>query len=70
MKNQWVWLVLMLTSTAVLALGEPGRWTQGWGQGVTEYLATVDEQNALYIGCGDAKKSLHDGDDSRERVCP
>ncbi|MGU5760653.1 hypothetical protein [Aeromonas hydrophila] len=56
MKNQWVWLVLMLTSTTVLALGEPGRWTQGWGQGVTEYMATVDEQNALYIGCGDAKK--------------
>ncbi|MEG0006528.1 MAG: hypothetical protein RR721_01905 [Aeromonas sp.] len=56
MKNQWIWLVLMLASTTVLAMGEPGRWTQGWGQGVTEYMATVDEQNALYIGCGDAKK--------------
>ncbi|MFM5728949.1 hypothetical protein ACET8R_20680 [Aeromonas veronii] len=56
MKNQLMSFVLMLTSTTALAFGEPGRWSQGWGQGQTEYTAVVDEQNSLYISCSEDTK--------------
>ena len=47
---------LLLISTTVFALGEPGRWSKGWGQGQTEYMATVDEHNSLYISCSEDTK--------------
>ncbi|MDM5065677.1 hypothetical protein OB934_23285 [Aeromonas salmonicida] len=56
MKNQWMWLVLMLTSTTALAFGEPGRWSEGWRQGQDEYMAVVDKQNSLYISCSEDTK--------------
>lgn len=37
----------------VLAFGEAGQWSSGWGQGVSEYTAVVDARNSLYIACSD-----------------
>lgn len=56
MKNPLIWLTLLLTSATALAFGEPGRWSQGWGQGQTEYIATVDKHNSLYISCSEDTK--------------
>ncbi|MGR1200658.1 hypothetical protein [Aeromonas hydrophila] len=47
---------LLLANTSAMAFGEPGRWSQGWGQGQTEYTAVVDEQNSLYISCSEDTK--------------
>lgn len=40
-----------LASSSVLAFGQPGAWTSGWGMGITEYQATVNDNNKLYIAC-------------------
>lgn len=54
--KRYLLVSLLLISTTALAVGEPGRWSTGWGQGTTEYMATVDKQNSLYIGCNDTEK--------------
>ena len=46
-------LLGLLLSSQVLAFGEVGRWSSGWGQGVTEYVVVDAKQNQLYIACGD-----------------
>ena len=50
--NQWMIALLgLLLTPAVLAFGDHGRWNDGWGQGVTEYSATVDDETYLYLSC-------------------
>jgi hypothetical protein len=44
-------LLSLLLAPAVLAFGDHGRWNDGWGQGVTEYSATVDDATYLYLSC-------------------
>ena len=46
----------MMPAAPAMAYGEAGRWSKGWGQGTTEYVAVVDEQNQLYIACNDMRK--------------
>ncbi|MGY4025942.1 hypothetical protein ACW5WQ_08245 [Aeromonas rivuli] len=46
----------MMPTAPAMAYGEAGRWSSGWGQGTTEYVAVVDEQNQLYIACNDIRK--------------
>ncbi|MEN6079640.1 hypothetical protein [Chromobacterium piscinae] len=40
-----------LISQQVLAFGETGRWSSGWGQGVSEYMVKDAKGNQLYIAC-------------------
>lgn len=47
----WVIAGLLVSGTA-MAFGEAGRWSSGWGQGVSEYTVVDAKQNALYIACG------------------
>ncbi|QXC35829.1 hypothetical protein I6L37_09425 [Aeromonas sp. FDAARGOS 1407] len=50
--HQWIIALLgLLLTPAVLAFGDHGRWNDGWGQGVTEYSATVDDATYLYLSC-------------------
>ncbi|WP_421257955.1 hypothetical protein [Aeromonas sp. 600886] len=50
--HQWIIALLgLLLTPAVLAFGDHGRWNDGWGQGVTEYSATVDDETYLYLSC-------------------
>lgn len=50
--HQWmITLLALLLTPAVLAFGDHGRWNDGWGQGVTEYSATVDDATYLYLSC-------------------
>ncbi len=50
--HQWMIALLgLLLTPAVLAFGDHGRWNDGWGQGVTEYSATVDDSTYLYLSC-------------------
>jgi hypothetical protein len=35
------------------AFGEVGRWSSGWGQGVSEYKAAVSNNTALSIACSE-----------------
>ena len=50
--HQWMIALLgLLLTPAVLAFGDHGRWNDGWGQGVTEYSATVDDETYLYLSC-------------------
>jgi len=54
MKNRITLALLGLTiSSGALAFGEVGRWSSGWGQGVSEYTVVDAKQNQLYIACGD-----------------
>lgn len=40
--------------TASAYFGEPGTWSSGWGQGVSEYSAvSADETAELYIACSE-----------------
>lgn len=50
--HQWIIALQgLLLTPAVLAFGDHGRWNDGWGQGVTEYSATVDDETYLYLSC-------------------
>ncbi|WP_146142897.1 hypothetical protein [Halomonas sp. ND22Bw] len=40
-----------LLSTSVLAFGERGQWSSGWGQGTSEYMAVNQYGDELYIAC-------------------
>ncbi|WP_235655950.1 hypothetical protein [Aeromonas veronii] len=48
-------LLGMLLTVPAFAFGEQGRWSTGWAQGTTEYMAVVDEHNSLYIACSDTQ---------------
>ncbi|MGL5467977.1 MAG: hypothetical protein ACRDCT_07275, partial [Shewanella sp.] len=54
--KRYLLISLLLANTSAMAFGESGRWSQGWGQGQTEYTAVVDEQNSLYISCSEDTK--------------
>lgn len=52
-------LVLIAINSSALAFGEFGQWSDGWGQGTSEYQATVNDNNRLYIACfGDYEKPV------------
>ncbi|MEO9384238.1 hypothetical protein [Chromobacterium phragmitis] len=40
-----------LISQQALAFGETGRWSSGWGQGISEYMVKDAKGNQLYIAC-------------------
>lgn len=44
---------LLTLSIQAIAFGEFGKWSNGWGQGVSEYISTVSKGNSLYIACSD-----------------
>lgn len=46
-------LLGLCISSAAWAYGEVGRWSSGWGQGVSEYVVVDARHNQLYIACGD-----------------
>ncbi|MFQ2274750.1 hypothetical protein [Aeromonas hydrophila] len=48
-------LLGMLLTVPAFAFGEQGRWSTGWAQGTTEYMAVVDKHNSLYIACSDTQ---------------
>lgn len=54
--KRYLLISLLLANGCAMAFGEQGRWSQGWGQGQTEYTAVVDEQNSLYISCSEDTK--------------
>ncbi|WP_429013874.1 hypothetical protein [Aeromonas hydrophila] len=54
--KRYLLVSLLLANGSAMAFGEPGRWSEGWGQGQTEYTAVVDEQNSLYINCSEDTK--------------
>ena len=54
--KRYLLVSLLLANGSAMAFGEPGRWSEGWGQGQTEYTAVVDEQNSLYISCSEDTK--------------
>lgn len=56
MQKVFIAGILTLLSTHVLAYGEAGQWSSGWGQGTTEYTAVIDANNNLYIACNDSQK--------------
>lgn len=43
-----------LPLSSAYAFGEPGTWSSGWGQGVSEYLAVNKSGDELYIACSDS----------------
>ncbi len=44
-------MAALLSATYVQAFGELNRWSTGWGQGVTEYVAVNSNGDELYIAC-------------------
>lgn len=54
--KRYLLVSLLLANGSAMAFGEPGRWSEGWRQGQTEYTAVVDEQNSLYISCSEDTK--------------
>lgn len=50
-------VVAIAASTPVLAFGEAGRWSSGWGQGVSEYVVNDGKGNQLYIACSDDEQT-------------
>lgn len=53
MRNVVMTAVALLISQGAWAYGEVGRWSSGWGQGVSEYTVVDAKQNTLYIACSD-----------------
>ena len=54
MKHIALASLLLGVACGVQAYGEPGQWSSGWGQGVTEYTAVAGKQSDLYIACSDS----------------
>ena len=54
MKNVLLGSLLLTVASGAFAFGEPGQWSSGWGQGVSEYTAVVGKQADLYIACSDS----------------
>lgn len=53
MKKICFALALISINSSAFAFGEFGQWSAGWGQGTSEYQATVNDKNKLYIACPD-----------------
>lgn len=53
MKKVGLTLFALMASSQVMAFGEPGHWSSGWGQGVSEYTAIDAKGSALYIACSE-----------------
>lgn len=53
MKKIIVLLMLFWVTTRVFAFGEIGRWSSGWGQGVSEYTVVTQSGDSLYIACSE-----------------
>ncbi len=46
------------TEAASPVFGQVGGWSSGWGQGISEYQATVTKDTYLYIACGKGKREM------------
>ncbi|MGQ6550885.1 hypothetical protein ACUNEV_25610 [Serratia sp. IR-2025] len=53
MKKIIVLLLFFWIATRVYAFGEPGQWSSGWGQGVSEYTVVMQSGDSLYIACSE-----------------
>lgn len=53
MKKICFALALIAINSTTVAFGKTGQWYAGWGQGVSEYQAIVNDKNKLYIACPD-----------------
>lgn len=51
MKKAWMMAMALVASSQAMAFGEAGRWSSGWGQGVSEYTVVANQQTSLYIAC-------------------